>query len=79
MISGGIYPKLPMNTLKSLSGVGIVFAGTVSAIAVFGLTTAQPAAAVSFPGPDAFGYRGAEIANNLRQLCHYWDHKQRQY
>lgn len=47
MIFGGIYPKLPMNTLKSLSGVGIVFAGTVSAIA--GMTV-LPASAVSFTG-----------------------------
>ena len=47
MIFGGIYPKLPMNTLKSLSGVGIVFAGTVSAIAVL---TVLPASAVTFTG-----------------------------
>ncbi len=47
MIFGGIYPKLPMNTLKSLSGVGIVFAGTVSAIA--GMTV-LPASAVTFTG-----------------------------
>lgn len=71
MLFGKISTKLSMNTttiLKSLSGVGVVFASTVSAIAVLGLTTAQPAAAVSFPGPDAFGYRGTEIANNLRDI-----------
>ena len=55
-------------TFKYLSLSGAVFAGTVSAIAVFGLATAQPAAAVSFPGPDAFGYKGSEIANNLRNI-----------
>jgi hypothetical protein len=68
---GKIYSKLPVNTtttFKSLSLAGVVFAGTVSAIAVLGLTTAQPAAAVSFPGPDAFGYRATEIANNLRDI-----------
>ena len=60
-----------MNTttnFKSISLSGVVLASTVSAIAVFGLTTAQPAAAVSFPGPDAFGYRATEIANNLRDI-----------
>ena len=55
-------------TFKSISLSGVVLASTVSAIAVLGLTTAQPAAAVSFPGPDAFGYKGAEIANNLRNI-----------
>ena len=50
MIFGGIYPKLLMNTttnFKSLSGVGVVLAGTVSAIAVL---TVLPASAVTFTG-----------------------------
>lgn len=32
------------------------------------LTSVQPASATDFPGPDAFGYVGAEIAPNLRNI-----------
>ncbi|MCZ8361844.1 MAG: proprotein convertase P-domain-containing protein [Microcystis sp. LE19-251.1A] len=42
-----ICPKLPMNTLKPLSGLGVVLASTVSAIA--GMTV-LPASAVTFTG-----------------------------
>ncbi|GCL46229.1 hypothetical protein NIES3787_19210 [Microcystis aeruginosa NIES-3787] len=63
MIFGGIYPKLPMNTLKSLSGVGIVFAGTVSAIAGMTVLPAQALPIIYNPTPTVTMNTGSFSTN----------------
>ncbi len=40
--------------------------GLIGAVSLLGINT--QALAVPFPGPDAFGYTGSEIGNNLRNI-----------